>query len=215
MLRTDRDAVLCFLWMLTYTLVLIGTERYKYPLISPITQILIASLEFSVVFQLILDGGIGWNHIWISYLYWALIEAAIIGVQIKRGFIPKHHVGGYLFLLATATMIMCYLVAYKGHGFFLSYFNTFVGEIIWLVHIRKKDYPMKPIALLLFSTKFAADAIGISIYFGRGSWMTDLISVLLPVLDFMFIHIYCLRAAGDNQSNHKQNKTNKEGKQLK
>lgn len=214
MLRTERDAVLCLLWALTYTLVLIGTKKYKYPLISPITQLLIASLEFSVAVQLIVNGTVGWNHIWISYLYWAVIEIAIIAEQIQHEFIPRRYAGGYVLLLAAATGIMCYLVIFQEQGFFFNYFNTFVGELIWLRHIRKKDYPMKPIALMLFVTKFVADAIAVSVYLGRGSWAIDLICVVLPILDFMFIHTYFLRAAKaeETTSNKRLSKSYKKGR---
>lgn len=42
------DMAMCVLWIVTYTLVLIGTIRYQYPVISPITQAIIAPFEFCV-----------------------------------------------------------------------------------------------------------------------------------------------------------------------
>ena len=185
--------ILSFLWILTYILVLLGTKKYKYPLISPITQIFIASLEFSVLFQLIIEKALGWNHIGISYVCWTIVEILIIVAQIRYGFISKKYVGMYISLMAITTAIMCYFVAYKKFGFFFNYFNTFVGEIVWLLHIRKKDYPKKPIVLLIFITKFVADTIAISVYFGRGAWIISLISIALPILDFLFIHTYFSR----------------------
>lgn len=190
MLHSDRDLILSALWMATYTFVLIGTIKYKYPLISPATQIFIGSLENSVVIALWLSGTVGWNYIWIGNLYWALIELVIIVVHIRFRFIPKRYALPYMICYLLMTGIMCYLVVYKGRMFFCNYFNTLIGVSIWYAHIKKKGYPMKPIALVAFVTKFAADSIGILVYWGAESWITNTICVLLPMLDFLFIHAY-------------------------
>ena len=73
---------------------------------------------------------------------------------------------------------------------------------------------MKPIALMLFITKFIADTIGVSVYLGRGSWMLNFICVALPLLDFLFIHTYFLRAAKAEEaaSNKRLSKSYKKGR---
>lgn len=205
MLHTHMDGIICILWSLTYTLVLIGTEKYKYPVISPITQLIIAPLEFSVLYQLITINMVGINHVFISYLYWALIEILIIASQIKHGFVNKQHALPYLFSVGLLTVIMCYLVVYKGYQLFFCLFNTFVGEIIWLRHIHQKDdYPMSPIMFVSFLTKFVADVICIPVYLGRGSIASDVLIFLLATLDFMFIHVYFSRIADNDEINTKQ-----------
>lgn len=189
------DAVMCFLWILTYTLVLVGTIRHKYPLISPITQLIIAPFEFAVVIKMLIAGNLGFDYISVSYLYWTIIEIAILAVMIGYGFVLKEYVVPYLLAVIAVTALMCYLVGFAGHQFFFSYFNTFVGEIVWLVHILKKDYPRKPVVLMIFVAKFLGDAISIPVYFGRASLVISLLSLLLPILDFVFVHVYFLRSA--------------------
>lgn len=193
MLRMNTDAIMCFLWILAYTLVLVGTEKYKYPLISPITQLAIAPFEFAVLIKLLVENAIGINYVSLSYLYWTVVEIAIVAVLIKHGFIPRKCIWSYLLLISVITIIMCYMVVYKGQQFFFSYFNTFIGELVWLMHIRKKEYPMKPMVFLMFCVKFIGDAISIPVYYGKGPWIINLICILVPMVDFMFIHIYLQR----------------------
>ena len=193
MSKTNIDAVMCLLWMLTYTLVLVGTEKYKYPLISPITQLVIAPFEFAVLFKLIVENAAGTNYIFVSYLYWTMIEIAIVAALIRHNFIPHKYVALYLLLMLVITAGMCYAVAYNGQQYFFSYFNTFIGEIVWLFHIKKKEYPTKPIVLLMFCAKLIGDAISIPVYYGQGPRLIDLICILLPIVDFMFIHIHFVR----------------------
>ena len=193
MLHTDIDAVLSLLWSVTYTLVLLGSVKYNYPLISPIAQAIIAPLEFAVVARLVIVGMAGLNHVFINYVLWACLEIAIIVVQIRRGFIGKCYIALYLLCVVALTFVMCYLVAYRGYLLFFCLLNTFVGEIFWLSHVWKKDYPMKPIVLAMFLTKYIADSMSVVVYFSQGSWIDSLIGILLPVLDFIFVHAYFRR----------------------
>lgn len=195
MSHTTIDAILCLLWTLTYTLVLIGMERYKYPLISPCAQIAIASLEFATMISLLISG-IRWeNHVFVFYIMWTILELAIIGSQIRQGFITKKHVPLYLGVLIIVTLLMCILVAYRGHQLFFALFNTIVGELLWLAHVRKKNYPMKPMVFVIFLSKFIADAMSVPVYFRQGGWIHNFMGVLIPVLDFVFIHTYFSRRA--------------------
>lgn len=200
MTHTTIDAILCVLWTVTYTLALIGTGKYKYPIIPPITQLIIASLEFSVLFQLVKDGIFWENHVFTSYLLWTILEIAIIVSQIRQGFVRKQHVILYLALIAGITFMLCYWVAYREQQLFFTLFNTLLGEIIWLIQIRKKDYPMKPMVLAMFLAKFVADVMSVPVYFGRGSWVESLMGVLIPTVDFLFIHVYFQRIAETEES---------------
>lgn len=192
-LQIILDTTMCCLWVLTYTIVLIGTIKYKYPLISPITQAIIAPFEFAVLYCYIINGYLGLNYVSLAYIYWTFIELAIIYVMIKSNFIPKKKVAAYLTILCVLTCLMCYLVGHKEQTFFFSYFNTFIGELIWLYHIHRKKYPMKPLSLIAFMAKFIGDAISIPVYFGIGSWLINFICVSLPILDLVFIVINFLR----------------------
>ena len=105
----------------------------------------------------------------------------------------KKHIGPYLGLIAVITVIMFYLALVKDQILFFSYFNTFLGTVFWFVHILKKDYPMVPIALVAFLTKFFGDSLLLKVYLGVGGWLTDVLCVLLPILEFAFIPVFFVR----------------------
>lgn len=192
-LASMLDIAMCVLWVLTYTLVLIGTITYRFPLISPATQAVIAPFEFAVFIKFIYRDALGFDYVFLSYAYWTAIEIAIIYQIVRIGFINKNRVIPYVFVITVLTCIMCYCVIANKYMFFFSYFNTFVGEIFWLVFILKKDYPMRPIALAAFFAKFIGDAISIVPYFGHGGFLINFICLTLPLLDLAFIFIYFKR----------------------
>lgn len=186
------DTAMCMLWIVTYTLVLIGTVKYRYPLISPMAQAIIAPFEFSAVI-LFSKLSSEFNYAFAAYLYWALVEIAIIIVILKIGFIKKKYIGLYVGFVVIVTAAMIDLVAIRGYMFFFSYFNTFVGMLFWFIFILKRDYPIKPIALAVFVVKFIADVLGAIVYFGNSVWLTNMFCILLPILDIVFIPIYFRR----------------------
>lgn len=189
-LQIILDTIMCILWMTTYTLVLIGTIKYRYPMISPVTQAIIAPFEFSVVLYYAVAGYVQINYALIAYLYWTIVEVAIFFAIINTGYISKKQIMPYIVTVAVITGIMFWLVAVRGKMLFFSYLNTFIGNVFWARFILNKDYPMKSFALASFCTKFLADTAAVLVYHGAGSLVTDLICVLLPALDFFFIIIY-------------------------
>lgn len=191
--KTILDTAMCLLWMVTYTLVLIGTIKYRYPLISPISQAIIMPFEFSVLLLVTAVGQYKFNYASGAYLYWTLIEIVIIIVILKSGFMKKKHIVPYISFVVIFTILMVYLVTIKSNMFFFSYFNTFVGDVIWFGFILKNDYPMKPIALATFITKCVADILGACVYFGNGNFVINMMAVLLPSLDLVFILVYFVR----------------------
>ena len=187
------DIALCGLWILTYTLVLIGTIKYHYPLISPITQAIIAPFEWSVLFLFLkLEISIT-DYAFITYLYWGIVEIAIIYVILRMGYIKKKLIKPYIALIVMVTGFMVYLVTIRQHMLSFSYINTFLGVLIWAKFIRNKNYPMKGFSLAIFATKFLADFLGAIVYYGDGIWIINIVSILLPVLDFCFIIEFFLR----------------------
>lgn len=184
------DMTTCFLWILSYTAVLISTIKYKNPGISSISQVAIASFEFAVLIKFICEVKV-FDYVFFSYLYWTLIEIGIIVAVLYYGRIRGKDLFFYLTFLFAATALMVYLVKYKGEMFFFGYFNTFVGEMIWFLFILRKNYPMKPINLLSFILKFIGDAIAVPVYFNTGRWFISVfICVGLPILDLCFIITY-------------------------
>ena len=71
--------------MITYTLIFIGTAKYKYPLIAPITQAIVAPLEIWMAFFIII-GNSQFNYITVSYIYWTIVEIAIF-LMIRKVYI--------------------------------------------------------------------------------------------------------------------------------
>ena len=189
---TVFDTIVCICWIVTYTLVLVGSIKYKYPLISPITQAIIAPFEIASLF-LLLRSGAGFNYAFFAYLYWAVIEIAIFRVIEYLGYIEKKYVTLYICLVAVIMASMLYYVVFKGEMFLFSYLNTFVGMLFWLRFIQNQNYPMKAITLAVFVTKFLGDFIAIPVYFGKGPLLINMICILLPVCDFLFILIFFSR----------------------
>lgn len=188
--KTILDAAMCVLWIATYTLVLIGTIKYKYPLISPMAQAVIAPFETAVLICYVFIARQRFDYVLAAYLYWTIVEITIITVILKSGAINKKYIFPYISFMVMLTAAMVYAVALKGQMFLFSYVNTFIGETIWYVHIKKEDYPTKPIVLSLFITKWIADVFAAIVYLGNGSWIVDLMVILLPLLDSLFIFDY-------------------------
>lgn len=197
-LRITLDMIMCCMWSLTYTLVLIGTKNYNYPLISPFTQAIIAPYEFAILCRLLVNGNLGFDYVSASYIYWSVIEVATIILMLRCGFIQKKWVIPYIALVCCVTCMMWYLVVYKDYVFSFAYINTFIGQVIWLKHVLKKDYPMKPLVLLIFVAKFVGDILLIQVYIDTQLGLMSILCVLLPILEFMFIGIYFLRRNRDN-----------------
>ena len=61
--------------------------------------------------------------------------------------------------------------------------------------------------LTMFLAKFVADVMSVPVYFGRGSWFESLMGVLIPTLDFLFIHVYFQRIADCEESASGQKNT--------
>ena len=188
------DFIMCLLWIVTYLTVLVSTLRYKYPTISPFTQLIIAPFEFAVLSRFLLRGG--GHTLWyvtIAYVIWSVVEILIIIAVLRIGRYSRRFIAVYIAAILVITALMVYLVAYQNQMFFFSYFNTFIGEILWFLYVlRRKDYPIETLTFLLFFTKFVGDAIAIPVYFRTGTWISSLICVMLPMLDgaFIFVHIY-------------------------
>ena len=188
------DTAMCIFWIATYTLVLIGMVKYRYPLISPITQAIIAPFEFSVLFLFVKLKAFRLDYASLAYLYWSIIEMLIIAVMIKHGSIQKKYHIPWVALIIVNTAVMTYFVTLREEMFFFSYLNTIVGMIIWLGFlIQRKDYPIKPLTLAMFLSKFIADILGYLVYYGTGNWIENMMCVLLPVVDIVFLIVFCKR----------------------
>ena len=187
------DILQTVLWMITSTLVLISTIKYKYPLIPPQAQVIIAAFEFVTFSFLFIGGQVGFDYISIAYLYWTVIEIVQMVVVIKIGYIKEKRVISYILRVIFATGIVHASMLTTENIYAFSYFNTFIGEIIWFRYIIQSQYPLKPIVFLTFLAKFVADLVAISVYVGMGDLVNQVICVILPVLDFAFLVVFFAR----------------------
>ena len=202
-LQIFLDLTMCVAWMATYILVLISTKIYKYPAISPYAQAMILPVELGVSFARIIWKSFGFIHF--CYLFWSLIEIAIIVEIIRLKFLKN--LKSYFTFIIVLSVAVTYLLVVHNMILFLTYFFTFSGNVIWLLFILlKNDYPFKPLNLLTFCVKFIGDAILIPVYFGNGNLITNILVFALPSLDFLFIIVYFLKKIGkhNQQFNLKQ-----------
>lgn len=168
--------------------------KYKYPLISPITPLVIAPLELSCLLMFIRVGAFRLEYAPVVYTLWVLVEIVLIAVILRCGFVKKERRYLYFDGLIVVTIVMFFLVTIKEYQLFFTYANTIVGVLFWFIHfIRHKDYPLTLLTIIIFTLKFVADAIGIPVYFHRGGWPIAVFSVFLPLLDFCFIVVFLLR----------------------
>lgn len=179
--------------MLTSTLILVGSIKYKYPLIPPQAQALVAAFEFAVCSFFILRGQLRFDYVSIAYIYWTLIEIAQILLVIKTGYIKRKRIIPYLVrvILVTGVVYGAILLTHNIYAF--SYFNTFIAEIIWFGYILKRKDAFKPVELAIFVTKLIADMVAIPVYIGMGDFVNQMICLTLPVLDFAFLVVYCFK----------------------
>lgn len=193
-LQRILDILMCACWISTYTVCFVSTIKYKYPALSPVTQLIIAPFEFAALYRFISDGTFGFDYVSIAYLYWSSIEFGLLFLIIKYRFhFEKKKSITYILLCAVMTILMIYIVAYKGHVFFCSYFNTFVGELFWFIYIRDENYPMKTLNLTAFIIKLIGDAMAVYIYISMGNTIIKIICALLPILDLCFIVVFFKR----------------------
>ena len=180
---------MCIFWMITYTLVFIGTTKYKYPLIAPVTQAIVAPLEIWMAFFIII-GNPQFNYITIAYIYWTIIEIAIFFVIRKVYQFTKKQIVQYICVLVFFASAIYYIMIIKEQFLFSLYFFTLIGNIIWIKFILAPKYPFKPITLAIFVSKFIANFSAVPVYFGNHTPIIDVFCVLLPAFDVMFILIY-------------------------
>ena len=199
-LSAAPDLLMCVMWIVTFAVCLISIVRYRYPALSPFTQLAIAPFEFSVLFRLIRTGRLNLGYVSAAYVCWTLIELVLVFLILKYAFrfSPKKTVP-YIAALIALTALMILLVAYKDQMYFFSYFNTFVGELFWFRFILKKEYPFKALNLTAFIAKFIGDAVSVPVYISAGIWFSRVMCVLLPVLDFCFIAVFICRVCAEKK----------------
>jgi len=188
------ETILCCSWITVYVLALYGTIKYSFPLIPAYTQIFIATFEFSVFFSCIYHNTFGLDYVSIVYFIWTILEFLIMIATLKLNYLPLKNKILFVSLMMLITSLMCYLVAVKEYKYFFSYFNTFIGEVIWLRYVVDKKYPNTKLVLIIFIAKFIGDTVSIPVYIQEGIWLSKFLCVAVPIVDLIFIDIYFLKA---------------------
>ncbi len=91
------------------------------------------------------------------------------------------------------TALMVYLVVVLDYAVVFSYIITFFAELFWLCYITKEKYPIKPLILAAFVSKFIADICAIPVYYHYGHWIISVLAIVIPIIDFCFFVVYYLR----------------------
>ena len=153
------DFLMTFSWIVTYTLVLIGTLKYKTPLISPITQAIIAPFEIGIFLGFLISD-YNFNYVFISYLYWTIIEVIVIFVIAKQAKPSKPKLTLYiLFIILLTVFVLIYVNQFSFGMLYGSYVHTILGMVFWYIYILDPKYPMKSITLTTFIVKLIGDIL--------------------------------------------------------
>lgn len=191
-LEVVLDIVMCFGWILTYTLVLIGSQKYKFPLIPLSTQFFITSLEIAV-FLGFLAGSQSFSYPHLAYGYWAIIEVSIIYVSFRQRKIQDEQKMLYGVALFFMILVMNYLLKMDHGMLYFTYINTIVGMLFWLYYILDKKYPMNLFSLCIFLVKFLSDVLGGIVYYNELDALVCCIAIALPCIELLFIAIWLYR----------------------
>ena len=90
------DALMCVFWIMTYVLVLIGTVRYRYPLISPVAQFFFITNEIAVLLFFFFNASNFSKYVIWAYICWTLIEIAVFIAILKTGYFKKNKIFCYV-----------------------------------------------------------------------------------------------------------------------
>lgn len=197
------DILMCILWMLTYTLVLIATLKYQYPMIAIYSQVLLAPLEL-VCAIFFIRANKGLTFFSFCYAYWVLAEIIIFIVACRMGYVSRRKVIVSITSACIVTVALYCFVIILDQMLTTNYCVTFLAEIIWLQYVLNKQYPAKPIILTAFVLKLLADAMIVPVYYGVGTWYTNVLVVALPVLDAAYIYAYLIKKYSERTYAKKQ-----------
>ena len=180
------DIAMCFLWIITELLCLIGIKKYKKPILPPLSQLVIAPFEFAVVIFFIIRHAEA-NYALFSYFAWAIIEIIIVFYYYKFHLIPNKLKHWYVILLILQTVVLVILILNIDGSFaFFGVFNTLIAIIIWFVHLYITDYPMNSFTLCIFIFKLFADTTGSIAYVFNSPVIICCILIAMVIVDICF-----------------------------
>lgn len=197
-LNAYLDAAMCLLWIFTYLVVLLGTIRYRYPLMPLATQMAFMTHEIAILFFLITEKD-SIDYVVVAYSVWVLIEISLFLANKKVGHISPKTTVLFICLTLFFSTVLFWLIAFKGYMTYVCYIATIIGVVCWYVAILKPKYPIKPVVLVAFLTKLIADIFVAPFYLIYETRAIGLLSVILPMLDALYIPTYFLLRAKRNR----------------
>ena len=190
-LQTVLDAVMSLFWTITYVVAYRATRKYQYPAISLVFQFLCLSHEIAILIHFFISR-FSFNYAFLAYILWIIIETATVLHVFKK---HKQRISPGRFFLAVAALsaVTIPLLRLENGMLFVTYGYTAVGMVFWYIHIWDEHYPLRPLNLLCFVTKFIADFTALFVYFPSGPVVIKVISVTLPLMDVAFIATFAVR----------------------
>ena len=161
-------------------------------------------MEFGI-FLVIIFNGSGFDYVTFSYGYWTIIEIGIITLYIKYRFIGKKQL--IPFFAITCFFILGTFFLVKNINTGVTYCNfvlTIIADVVWLVYLYLKKKKMHWSYLIPFTTKLIADLLVLYVYFGYLNWFIDLLCILLPIVDCLFIILFFARFTSYKKTNMDQ-----------
>lgn len=195
------DIAMTVLWTLTYILALAFSVKYKKEVIPPLTQVIIAPVEFGPLISFFWLRSIEFNYILLAYFIWCILEVLLFINAVRIKVLTKHNIIVYFFTFILLTVATTYLIVYKGQMLFLNYFNTFIGLVVWMFWIVKDNYIRRKSILCVFASKFTADFFAVFFYFGISPISVKILAVALPCVDCVMIITYYIMCSNHNTEN--------------
>ena len=185
--------MLCILWILTYLSVFLIMFTRKECVIHPLTTALSAGLGLGILLSHIRNGA-NFNYVVFGYCCWVFVLILIIALHIKHKDIPKRFLLPYFLTLISFVLGIFVWAAYTYAGVtYCTTILTAVGMIIWIIYLYKQKQPLHWSYLFPFTTKLIADFFVLYAYFGYLNWFIDLLCVILPTIDSLFILLFFVK----------------------
>ena len=159
-------------------------------MIPPLVQAVIAPVEFGPLVSFFISGTVVFNYIFVAYVVWCLLEIMLLTNSIIIKAVSKKRFVFLFILFLVLTGFVTWMIVFKDKMLFLNYFNTFIGEVIWMCYILEEKYPFKYDFIWVFTSKSLADLLALFFYYGIGSVSVNILAFSLPIVDIIMLIIY-------------------------
>lgn len=148
-IQQHADITMCFLWLVTYILVIISTIKSKFPAMSPIACIIIFPWELLVAIGSI-SAFNALSYVHVAHIGFAILDLLIILVIIfKLRYFDIHNTVCYIYILFVNILVTLLMWRLPNGVLYSSYINTFLGTVFWILYILRDCYPTTRINIFL------------------------------------------------------------------